>query len=112
MSNSEQLARLDRTVNHINTIIGSNIVPSYPGFISIIFHTVESIMKQDLSKTSYGHCYQAMITINLVKSGIKKEDIDACLNFLTELAYFMFSKNSKTITEPELNRFSKHLREW
>ena len=111
MSNSEQLARLDRTVNHINTIIGSNIVPSYPGFISIIFHTVESIMKQDLSKTSYGHCYQAMITINLVKSGIKKEDIDACLNFLTELAYFMFSKNSKTITEPELNRFSKQYKQ-
>ena len=105
-SNNEQLARLDKDTKHINTIIGANIVPSYPIFIVTIFHTVESTTPQDLSQTSYGHCYHAMITMNLGRSGIKAEDIDACFNFLTELAYFMFDKESKTISEVELDQFS------
>ena len=106
ISNNEQLARLDKDTKHINTIIGANIVPSYPIFIVTIFHTVESTTPQDLSQTSYGHCYHAMITMNLGRSGIKAEDIDACFNYLTELAYFMFGKNKKTITEVELNQFT------
>ncbi|MDH5572381.1 MAG: hypothetical protein OEY89_11485 [Gammaproteobacteria bacterium] len=105
-NNSEQLARLDKDTKHINTIIGSNIVPSYPIFIVTIFHTVESATPQDLSKTSYGHCYHAMITINLSRSGIKAGDIHVCFNFLTELAYFMFDKKSKKITDTEFNEFS------
>ena len=107
MLNSEQLARLDKDTKHINTIIGTNIVPSYPVFIITIFHTVESITSQaqNLSQTSYGHCYQAMITMQLGKVGVKAADIDSYFNFLTELAYSMFDKNSKTIPGDEFEEF-------
>lgn len=103
--NIEQVARLDRYRKHINTIIGTNIVPSYPVFIITIFHTFESITNQNLSQTSYGHCYHAMITMQLCKSGIKPKDVNSYFNFLTELAYLMFDKKSKTISENELKEF-------
>ncbi len=110
-SNNEQLARLDKNTKHIDTIIGSNIVPSNPLFVVTIFHTVESATPQDLSKTSYGHCYHAMITMNLGRAGIKAGDIGACFNFLTELSYFMFEEDTKNISEEELEKFSKQYKE-
>lgn len=107
INNNDHLAKLDRDTKHINTIIGTNIVPSYPVFIVTIFDTVESALPQDLSKTSYGHCYQAMITMSLAKYGIKAGDIDGYFNFLTELAYFMFEKDSKKISVEELEKFKR-----
>ncbi|MBX2977647.1 MAG: toll/interleukin-1 receptor domain-containing protein, partial [Ignavibacteriaceae bacterium] len=100
--NNEHLARLDRNTQHINTIIGSNIVPSYPIFIITIFHTIEVYGSTDLTNTSYGHCYHAMITMNLGRVGIKAQDIDSYFNLLTQLAYFMFNRNSKSISGDEL----------
>ena len=105
VENQEQLARLDRDTQHVNTIIGTNIVPSYPVFIITIFHIVEAGTSQNLSQTSYGHCYQAMITMHLGKIGIKAGDIDSYFNFLTELAYSMFEKKLKTISRNEFEEF-------
>lgn len=104
-NNLTQLKRLDRDTKHINTIIGTNIVPSYPVFIVTIFHVVDAAIPTDFSQTSYGHCYHAMVTMNLDRAGIKPEDIDAYFNFLMELAYFMFNEKSKAITEKELAQF-------
>jgi energy-coupling factor transporter ATP-binding protein EcfA2 len=110
-NNTEQLARLDKDTKHINTIIGSNIVPSNPLFIVTIFHTVETAASHDLSQTSYGHCYHAMITMNLGRAGMKAEDIDSCFNFLTELSYFIFETNSKIISDTDLNQFTLKYKE-
>lgn len=108
---NEHLARLDRDTKHINTIIGSNIVPSYPIFIITIFQTIEVLGSKDLSNTSYGHCYHAMLTMNLGRVGIKAQDIDSYFNLLTQLAYFMFEKNSKSLTTDELKEFLKIYKE-
>lgn len=105
-NNTEQLARLDKNTKHINTVIGSNIVPSNPVFIITIFHIIETAAAQDLSHSSYGHCYHAMITMNLGRAGMKAEDIDACFNFLTELAYFIFNADSKIISVADLDQFT------
>ena len=105
LRNQEQITRLDKDTQHINTIIGTNIVPSYPVFILTIFHTFESTTQQDLSHTSYGHCYHAIITMSLGRAGIKAEDVDSYFNLLTELAYFMFDKNSKTVSQVNLDEF-------
>ena len=105
INNSDHLARLDKCTEYINAIIGANIVPSYPVFVVTIFNTVELTTPIDLSQTSYGHCYHAMVVMNLGRAGIKPEDIDAYFNFLTQLAYFIFCENSKTISEEKLAHF-------
>ena len=105
-NNANHLSRLDKNTKHINTIIGSNIVPSFPVFIITIFNVVEmATPSSDLSQTSYGHCYHAMVVMNLHRAGIQHEDIDAYFNFLTQLAYFIFNEKSKLISVEQLEQF-------
>ena len=103
--NTGHLARLDKNTAHINTVIGANLVPSYPAFIVTIFNIVETITPLDLSQTSYGHCYHAMVVMNLGRAGIKPQDLDAYFNFLTRLAYSMFNEQSKELTEEKFFQF-------
>lgn len=107
LDDTEQVARLDRDTKHINTIIGSNIVPSYPVFIISVFNAVEKMMPNDLHKTSYGHCYHAMITTQLFRANISSDSMDEYFNFLVELSYFMFISRKKDISQDELNQFLK-----
>ncbi len=106
--NKQHLNRLDQCTSSINIIIGHNIVPSYPFFILSIFNSIELISpNQDLQQTSYGHCYQAMITISLSKIHIIVEEIDSYFNFLTHLAYWMFDNNVRNISDTQLQDFLK-----
>ncbi len=105
VENQEQVARLDKDTKHINTIIGSNIFPSYPIFVISTFNILESGKSYDMSKTSYGNCYQAMITLQLDKANVKAEDTDDHFNLLVEFAYFMFGKGDKSISQDELQEF-------
>ena len=58
-------------------------MPSYPIFILSIFDSIQLMHpKQDLQKTSYGHCYHAMITMLLYKIDIRPEEYDSYFNFL------------------------------
>lgn len=111
LDNAEQIARLDKDTKHINTIIGSNIVPSYPVFIVSTFNIIETVTPQDMQETSYGHCYHAMITTQLYRAGIKPSDMDEYFNLLTELSYFMFNKDKKNISQDELNQFLKEYKQ-
>ena len=105
MNSNDQVARLDKDTKHINTIIGSNIFPSYPVFIISTFNIVETVAPQDMHQTSYGHCYHAMITTQLYRINIKAGDMDQYFNFLTEISYFMFNKSRKHIYDDELSSF-------
>ena len=106
INNDEQSARLDKSTNYINTITRSNIIPSYPIIVISSFNIIESAKTpQDIKATSYGYCYQAMITTQLYRSNIKPESINEYFNFLTELAYFMLKKETKELSEQNLNEF-------
>ena len=81
---------VDQIEKRVNSIIISNkIVPRYPFFVLSILQTYEGFMPDNLSITSYGHCYQALIVANLIKAGISRQDndINACFNFAEHLAF-------------------------
>lgn len=111
LDNTEHIAKLDKDTKHINTIIRTNIVPSYPVFIVSTFNIIESAIHHDMKETSYGHCYHAMITMQLHRANIKAEDIDKYFNFLTEFSYFIFSKNQKSASQQEMNGFIESYKE-
>ena len=83
---------LERNVDSI--IINQNIVPNTPFYVLTIIQSYESFMPSNLEITAYGHCYQALIVAQLVRSGIDKTQIDDCINYLTYIAGFIF-ENSK-----------------
>ena len=105
VENTGQVARLDKDTKHIETVIGSNIFPSYPVFIVSTFNIIESAKSHDMTKTSYGHCYHAMITFQLSKINVRADDMDKYFNLLTELSYFIFKLEKKSLSKNELNYF-------
>ncbi|SMN17426.1 hypothetical protein CRYPA_1688 [uncultured Candidatus Thioglobus sp.] len=114
INNIEQVARLDKDTKHIDTIIQSNIVPSYPIIIISSFNIIETATPQDTKETSYGHCYHAMITTQLYRVRIKPDSMNEYFNFLSGLAYFMFNNETKNASKDDLEKFkegykSKHI---
>ncbi len=111
---------VDQIENHINSIIISNkIVPRHPFFVLSILQTYEAYMPENLSMTSYGHCYHVLILAQLIKSGISTSDsdINTCFNLAEHLAFKIHQngainygefvedyKKDFVITEATLNR--------
>ena len=90
--------RVDQVEKDVNSIITfKKIVPRYPFFILSILQTYEGFIPDELSITSYGHCYQVLILTNLRDTGIPYDDksINTCFNFLESLAYRVFENNKQ-----------------
>lgn len=88
--------KIDQIEDRLNSIILHNkIVPRYPFYILSILQTFEGFMPQNLQITAYGHCYQALITAQLLNIGIQKEDIDSSLTFLSYLAFQIFKRRGE-----------------
>ena len=79
--------QIEKRVNSV--IISNKILPRYPFYVLSILQTYEDYMPANMSITSYGHCYYALIVANLIRSGISKADdsINACFNFAEQLAF-------------------------
>ncbi len=99
--------KIDQIEDSLNSIILHNrIVPRYPFYILSILQTFEAFMPQSLQITAYGHCYQALITAQLVGNGIQKEDIDSSLNFLSHFAFEIFKRQGEC-SQDEFDQFLK-----
>jgi len=95
---------IDKIENKINAIITRyQILPRYPFYILSILQTIEAFMPRDYKITAFGHCYQALITAQLIKKNIQPDSIDTCFNFLTELSYDIFLKNKNYTIEDYRN---------
>ncbi len=95
----------DMTTHHVDAIIRKNIIPPKPFYILSTLQLLNSSIQSDYSLTSYGHCYQSLIQNALVRAKIKVQEFDLFINYLTELAYFVFNSGSNKIDELELESF-------
>jgi len=90
----------------LGKIFGKGIMPAYPFFLISIISTYETFAKPlDQDITSQGYCYQAFIYMYLRKQGVKNDEIDTYINFLSEFAFLFFSKSTKEISGFEFDSF-------
>lgn len=72
----------------LGKVLGKGIMPAYPFFILTLLSNYDSIGKPlNEEITSQGYCYQALIVLFLSKEGVKNENLDTYINFLTEFAH-------------------------
>ena len=83
------LEERDSARKTINTIIGRNFVPSTPIFVLVILQSISSTSVNTVGST-YGDYYQFLITRSLMHAGVRPEDLDAYLNYVTELAHELY----------------------
>lgn len=90
----------------LGRVIGTGIMPAYPFFVLSVMNLADdygSSLNQKI--TSQGHCYQTLIYLYLRKQGVANEDFDTYINFLSELAFFFYSKNKKEVSDQEFKSF-------
>ena len=88
--------------------IGKGIMPAYPFFILSTIVTHETFaMPLDQEITSQGYCYQAFIYFYLRKHGVGNDEIDIYINFLTELASYIYKEKKEELTIDNFTLFMK-----
>jgi hypothetical protein len=92
-------------------IIGKNFVPSYPIFILIILQASETGNPHELQASSYGHYYQYLIYKTLSKHLKSQESFNTFFNYLSDLAFYCFENNLKSISSNELDLFHAKYRD-
>ena len=91
----------------VENFLGKEYMPSYPIYILSILLSNTKIQGTTLEQTSYGYCYEALITCALMTCVDDKTKIDRYYNVLMNLAYFVYTKNGKSISENEFSDFYK-----
>ena len=82
---------IDQLEDRLNAIVlDKKIVPRFPFYVLSILQTYEAFMPQSIQITAYGHCYQALITAQIIGAGIHADDVDSVFNFLSHLACHIF----------------------
>ena len=87
----------------IDTIIGRNFIPSTPTFVLVILQSISSGLVSTIGST-YGDYYQFLITRSLMRASVRPEDLDAYLNYVTELAHQLY-ENRRALTEDAYYRW-------
>ncbi len=90
--------------SQVDTVIRNNILPATPINLLILIQIFEANHKQNISLTSFGHCYQELIYQALNNVKVKKDDYDKYFNVMTELAWYMHL-NREGLRASELESF-------
>jgi len=91
------------TENLLDTIIGNNLIPSYPIFILTILQTIEAERLHGTVYGSFGSLYEILI-ISAISGFSKKIPMDTKMTFLSRIAYYLFVNNQREI---DMDQFGK-----
>lgn len=100
-----EVIREERTAA-INALIGKNFIPSRPMFLLTLLQSMEAAADGPVQGSSYGQYYEYLIRHALSSGGVRPEDLDAVLNYLTELAYIFVDRDAGDMSVGELHEFN------
>jgi hypothetical protein len=95
----------------ITTLLGKNLVPSYPITVLSLLHTMRSAEPHATADASFGSLYEALIKANLRFSGGGSEDAELKFTFTSVVAFAMFEKEQESLTEMELRKVHEEFSE-
>lgn len=89
----------------VESFLGKEYMPSYPIYILSILLSNTKMQSSSLERTSYGYCYGALITCALMTCVDDRNKIDRYYNVLSSLAYFIYRKKGRPISEDDFQNF-------
>ncbi|MGI0115867.1 hypothetical protein [Zooshikella sp. RANM57] len=84
--------------NHVNSIVRKNIVPSKPIFILSILQSLEISQANNHAISSYGYCYNFLISNIFERMKLKRGLIDSLINFITHLSFHIYKSGNRSIS--------------
>ncbi|MCW4443587.1 toll/interleukin-1 receptor domain-containing protein [Vibrio splendidus] len=104
---NEMQSQHDYLVQSIESVMMRNIVPSKPIFVLMILQILETNSSNDFSLTSYGHCYHSLIIDALQRVNIRNDQHSDYFNYLSELAFYIYSKGVNKISGQDIPDFQR-----
>lgn len=101
----EKVSKVYELEKIIDSIIGKNLVPSYPLFILTVLQTLELFPSENFEQSTQGHYYDVLIKSALGKKITNNKEIERFYTYLKELSYFMYSRETDKLTEEEFIEF-------
>lgn len=98
------LYEVGRMENLVNTMLGKNLLPSYPIFILSILQAYEANVPHKLEKGSYGSLYEVLITTALSTVSQESTDLDKLHAFIPRLAYYLYQFEKQSLSHSDFIR--------
>lgn len=106
ITNEELNSKCDRDCKLITQLIGKNLLPSYPVYILLILHQLQTSKNLNDDISSYGHLYEALIKNSLLNMSSKNGVVDINTTYLSVFAYYMFSNKKKVLSDDEIEEIT------
>ncbi|RLA39457.1 MAG: hypothetical protein DRR42_27185, partial [Gammaproteobacteria bacterium] len=107
----ELYAANDSATRYLNTLIRRNVLPPKPVYVLTTLSLLDASKPTDLSLSSYGHCYQVFIQQAFYRVGVANKDIDSYINYLSELAFYIYDQELQLVGPETLEKFEALYRE-
>ncbi len=106
------LQELDRqiyeTENIVNIVVGRNLVPSQPFYLLILLQSSAQNQQAELKNSSFAQYYEYLMTGNLTKSGVKRDQYDELFNYVSNLAWLFRTSDMTEASLSELTGFNNN----
>ena len=113
-SSSKKQALLEQVktgFDMVENFLGKEYIPLYPIYILSILLSNTKMQSSSLEQTSYGYCYEALITCALMTCVDDKTKIDRYYNVLTNLANCIYQRKGRPISEHDFMEFYEKYQE-
>ena len=102
--------KVKETEHLVDTLLGKNILPSYPIFILSILQSCEANSQHNTALGSFGYHYEALITgaLSQIPANIT---LDTLYTYLSHLAYAMLNAKRKYLHEEEVAEITDRYRQ-
>lgn len=92
----------------VDSVLGKNLVPSFPIYILTILQANELTSGQNLEQSTFGHYYDVLIKSALGQKVKENKEIEKYYSYLTELSYWMFKNNTISLDEEQVLDFHNY----
>jgi len=86
----------------VNTVLGKNLLPSYPVIVLAILQSYVTNRNPNSSTGSYGQMYEALITAALASVSKKAVELGTKYTYTSHIAYYLFHTNKQELEEEDL----------
>ena len=97
----------DTTTRYINSVLMTSVIPPRPIYVLTALQLLDWGTPTDFSLTSVGYCYQVLIQRGLASVGVSAKDLDPYVNYLSELAYAVFSSGNHSLDKANFESFKQ-----
>jgi hypothetical protein len=104
---NDHAREINETERLISTLLGKNLIPSYPETILSILQAFEAHKSPSTPSGSYGYLYEALLTSALATVCKDSSELDLMYTFISRLAFFIFRTDRKILSRADVDLISQ-----